>query len=665
VRESLDGGYWPRDGVTVNNLRREWNQLPGRKKWLKDECLQLLIDKPEFAAVIGEVSAAWRKDAEGLPEGSDARVQLLRWAADFDPVLWKEITLPDGRKAWQNQRPKELQDEQGEQNIRLRQALIMLPHQCAELLEKPPELSDSQLEGIWQQLQHWGPYEQASSAAIKEDETSSEFLDHRHARCGFLAVLLSLGRAWLQRNPERRAEIEAEVRKLLADPPNITVLTEDDNHDDFEGFLARCAIQCWAAAPENTEWRGLAGSFVTACRYRTVRHLFDEAFRVRAELGEQFHELEALALSFAVARGEATRLVFLRTRRETDNDTVEVWRKNWLPKFAERQGPAWVSDWSKAEKLEDFYPKTDASYGMGAKRYELHRRDYGLDMGVVLASFGHLPPLAEERGESERAHWLNIAGQMLAAFCRTLPAAMDTGEEEWKYEIWKVDEEIFDVVAIRAFECEKEQRVTLWQPVLDLPPAAHHHISQFLHAILLESIKTDRPKIGELIPIWREMADHLFHSERWQSGQKRNTSEVWKELLLYGTPFTSVSEDIFAPVVNNLRPYYEWHARGLTADAHEQSSLVSFLTTKAASALLVDSLAWLGPGWQTASRYFWDTAVERGSFTQLLDHAWRQHFDSIRPNAEALQAFKSLTLNLAARHVATALHIQQQVGTDV
>ena len=665
VRESIGGGYWPRDGAIVNNLRREWNQLPGRNEWLKDECPQWLIDKPEFAAVMGEVSTAWRKDAEGFPERSDTRLQLLRWAADFDPLLWKEITLPDGRKAWQNQRPEELQDAQGEQNIRLRQALIMLPHQCAELLEKRPELSDEQLEGIWQQLQNWGPYEQVSSAAKEDKEASSEFLDHRHARCGFLAILLCLGRAWLERNPQRRPQIEAEVRRLLADPPNVTVLTEDDNHDDFEGFLARCAIQCWAASPNNSEWRGLTGSFVTAYRYRTVRQLFDEAFRVRAELGEQYRELEALALSFAVARHEATRLVFLRTRRETDRDAVNAWCDHWLPKFANREGPAWVSDWSKIEKLEDFYPKTDASYGMGAKCYELHRRDYGLDMGVVLASFAQLPPLAEARGEAERAHWVSIGGQMLAAFCRTLPAAMDTGEEEWKYEVWKVDEEVFDVVASRMFECKREERVALWQPMLSLPPSAHHHISQFLHAILLASIKTDPARIAELIPIWREMADHLFGSEKWRTNQKRNTDAVWKEILLYGTPFTSAGEEIFAPLVDDLRPLLEWHARSLTGDAHEQSSFAAFLTTKAARALLVDALAWLRQGWETGSKYFWDTAVERGGFEQLLDCAWREHFVFIRANPDALQAFKLLTLNLAARHVPTALQIQQQVGTDI
>src|SRR5207249_7123355 len=30
ISEYLGGGFWPRDGEFVNNLRREWNGLPGR-----------------------------------------------------------------------------------------------------------------------------------------------------------------------------------------------------------------------------------------------------------------------------------------------------------------------------------------------------------------------------------------------------------------------------------------------------------------------------------------------------------------------------------------------------------------------------------------------------------------------------------------------------------
>jgi hypothetical protein len=69
--------------------------------------------------------------------------------------------------------------------------------------------------------------------------------------------------------------------------------------------------------------------------------------------------------------------------------------------------------------------------------------------------------------------------------------------------------------------------------------------------------------------------------------------------------------------------------------------------------------------WETASNYSWETAVKRGYFEQLLDRAWREHYAAVRSNSNAFKAFKTLTLNLAARHVPIVLEIQQQIGTDV
>jgi|CZKV01.1.fsa_nt_gi energy-coupling factor transporter ATP-binding protein EcfA2 len=90
-------GFWPQDGKIINNLRREWSQLPGRKTTLKNICFEWLVANPAFAEALKEVSTAWRQNAEKFPEGSEDRIVLLRWAADFDRSLWKEVTLPDGR----------------------------------------------------------------------------------------------------------------------------------------------------------------------------------------------------------------------------------------------------------------------------------------------------------------------------------------------------------------------------------------------------------------------------------------------------------------------------------------------------------------------------------------------------------------------------------------
>ena len=46
--------------------------------------------------------------------------------------------------------------------------------------------------------------------------------------------------------------------------------------------------------------------------------------------------------------------MFLRTRREVDHGTVQIWIEYWLPRFAKGQGPGWVSEWCTIEKLDEF-----------------------------------------------------------------------------------------------------------------------------------------------------------------------------------------------------------------------------------------------------------------------------------------------------------------------
>ena len=139
---------------------------------------------------------------------------------------------------------------------------------------------------------------------------------------------------------------------------------------------------------------------------------------------------------------------------------------------------------------------------------------------------------------------------------------------------------------------------------------------------------------------------------------------MWKTILIYGTPFTSVAEQILGPLVEALRPMFERHAKHLVRDAREQSSFAGFLTTKAGQRLLVDALVSAGGSWDSASSHFWETALE-GDVERLLEHAWREHRAAVRSSPAAFSAFKVLTMNLAANHVPAALEIQQQIGTDV
>ena len=663
INESAVAFGWFRDPAVINKLRSEWNQVPGRRTGLREACYQWLVERPEFSSLFAEVAAAWRQEADNLPAESEDRRVLLRWACGFDRSMWKQVVLPNGQTGWQNERPEELRDHTAEQALARRQILLALPMQCTELLQKRQNLTDEQADYIWGMLRTWDEFEK-DEAPDKDDW----LWDHRHGKAGLLMLLLCLADNWLSKYPERRCEIQTEVRQLLSDPPKIKAFSPDEQHDDGEAFLARCVVRYWAGDPKSEEWRAYLGRFVTAYRYRTVQVMFDEAFRVRSELGAAYRELEALTLSWAATRETANRSSYY----QPDRVIMDKWMRKWLPTFAKGRGPKWPKSWATVAAPEPFrkpdkHPKDvskrKAKIGIHYSRRTVYRRGYGFDMGVVLAAFGHFPPLAEARNRSEEEHWLTTCKEILNIFLRTLPATTNNDNEEWNYDVWTPDQNIFDIIAARVFECTHEKRAELWQPILNLPPAAHHHITGFLDALLLQSMHKDPARIDQLSAIWQEIAEYLFASPKWAASHARGCHEVWRQIFLYGTPFPSVREEIFGPFVDGLRALFERHARTLAQDADEQSSFVWFLTTKAGERLLVDAFVWLHPSWEQAGVWFWKIAVERSHFSQLLEHAWRRHFPNIRKNPEALKAFKTLTLKLAAQQVPIALEVQQQIGS--
>lgn len=702
IRQNIGVGSWPLEGEFVFNAKREWESLPGRRVWLRDVCRQWMLTKPEFSKVFEEISAAWNLEAEGLSDGSQNRKEIERWAVEFDPTLWKRTELEDGRVEFLNQRLSDFQDASAEKDLRVKQALLMLPYQCAQILEKRQPLDATACEYIWGQLQDEEFFDYAKKLYATEPE-GSEFLDGRHARAGLIAVIVCMGEEWLQKQSSHFESIDAEIWKILNDPPKVTAYTPQDINDNYEGFLARAVARRWAANVNDLEWRAAVARCVTAFHYQTVECLFDEAFRCRENLVREYYQLEAFALSFSSIRQRATRTNSFGSR-DANDDPISIWAREWIPRFARGEGPQWTDNWASIEVTEAL-GVPDQSNGrsekttladrcragmrsvmqrlghgktketelpessdpekvrvMPSRRQEFYRTGYGLDMGVILASFGHLPRLSDASGSSEREHWITICREMLAGFHRTLPFADSSDDVEWHYDVWPADEKVFEITAERLLECSAAEGLDFWHSMLILPPAAHHHIEQFLNAVLREALRTDHLNIERLVQIWISFADHLAAQEAWTKGTGRDADEVWKVILLFGSYLTSTGDALLAPLVQKLADHYRNYVTRIRFDSYSQSSLAAFLTTEAAAPIFIDAWEWLHDGWREAKNNFWESGHELGSFERLLEFGWSKRFEEIRQNGNALSAFKTLTLNLATHDSAVAVNIQNRIG---
>jgi nucleoside phosphorylase len=702
IRQSVGVGAWPLEGEFVFNAKRNWENLPGRKVWLRDACRQWMLTKREFSAAFEDISAAWKLEAELLPDGSQERKDVERWAVEFNPNLWKKTEREDGTIEFFNEQLGDFQDPDAERDLNVTRALLALPSQCVQILENRQALDPENCEHIWGQLENVEFWDHAKKLCAADSE-GSEFKDGRHARAGMLAVISCLGEEWLQNVPARFEFIDSELWKIFNDPPKVTAYTAQDIHDDYEGFLARAAVRRWAANVNDPDWRAAVAHLVTAFRYRTIQGLFDEAFRCRARLGNAYLELEAFALSFAIIRQQSMRSAFFGSMG-TKNELVAPWASEWIPKFSKGEGPQWTDDWASIEAKEEA-PKSDLGkrHVEGTQlsqrirksvewfmlklrlkkakktvsstprnpeyirvrppeRRELHRTGYGLELGVILASFGHLPQLSDARDSDERRHWLVIARELLAAFHRTLPKNGGSDDPEWHYDVWSGDEKVFEIAAARLLESSEEEVREFWQSVLRLPPAAHHHIEQFLNAVLLEALRTAPPNTEKLMRLWGSFADFLAAQDVWTASKSRHAEEVWKVILLFGSHFASDGDAVFAPLVQQLATHYRKFIERIRYDSYTQSALARFLTKDAAAPIFTEALGWFHGGWKEAKSYFWETGVESGGFEGLLEFGWNNRFEDIRRNPSALAAFKTLTLNLAAHNSAAAIDIQNRIG---
>jgi len=635
---------WREDEV-VFKLRSEWESLPGRRESLQDCCIRWLLTSSEFRPIFDEVAASWRTQAESL--GDDERQALLRWASSLDASHYSLVELPGGAQAWQQQIPAELRDLNAADDLLNRQALLTYPYQCSDLLQNRGSLNEVELEQIWDRLHEWDVLEETSKLLQLERASNSDFLDHRHSRAALLAVLLRFGEDWLLKL-DRRAWVENEVRKLLNDPVAVHINSSEELHEDFESYLARCVVRCWANDPDRLEWKSAIVEFVTAIRYRTVEILFEEAYRVKEKLQIRFDQLETLALSFAAARQHYNLQSMPRPRPEI----LEAWHLEWKPKFLSGQIPAKIDRWAEIPL------QNPGIHGLESSLQEFSdvaRRKYGLDGRMLIAIFGNRNSL-DKVGLEERKAQFHQTSEILQSYLETLPLDKLDALDDFKLEVNRIDRSIFDLVANRLYECTSQEQDSLCEPIIRLPAAAYEVVADFLLSVIVAA-RMEADRVSQLIPLWMRIVSRLENSHH--AIDRRNYKNIMRTLLLYGVDFVTFRDKVYVPLVNALRPHYLKNIDNLSDDAYLQGRFAAFLVSEAGKDLLVESMGALFPTWKDASNRFWKEVADIQAFTDLLELA-NTHLAEVRSNEAAFAGYKLLTQNLAALRNRTALQIQQE-----
>ena len=197
----FDAAAWARQGETIFQMAREWWSVAYRRVALRSISAHLVAFKPEIAAFLAAIIKQWE-----LPEHEKAALELRMLQAELDRDNYNED--PDGTSGRiQFAYPESLQRDvtSYQQGTEPALRILMLPHECGQLLGKPAELTAEKAEGLAGFL---GAALPGMNTDVKED-------DRRLARIAVASTLLTRARPWLDAHPEIRDSARVTVRAVV------------------------------------------------------------------------------------------------------------------------------------------------------------------------------------------------------------------------------------------------------------------------------------------------------------------------------------------------------------------------------------------------------------------------------------------------------------------
>lgn len=660
------GGGWFRDPPFINKLRQDWKNQPHRQVSLQDVCFRLLFAQPESRGMFLGISEAWRRQAENLDPDDPDRIPLLRWASDYDFATWREYTLDDGTRYLRPERPPELFVE-GQIEAQQRQMeLLTLPHHCQQSLKDRSELTADEAIEWWKVFQRCLEWLQESG--VQGNESMAE--NPQHSVAAVMALLLCRASEWLKSNAQHLDEIEKQALELANTMQMRKAWTAQDLGVDVGWFMVRCAVRLWALRPEANQWRAFCGSATSSFRYEIIRALFDEAFRCRHLLRTGFADLCQFIVAYAGVRGEGE--MFPQQAEERDR-RLKAWHDEWWPKFAEGVLPTVDVSWGATLGVEKAVEQNDddvedlddtAATIVPAVKAKIRRRmSYGFDLDMLVRAFDCLPcgNSTAEGNADEQAHWQSIEDNLYAAMLRTLPDEAPGSDNDHAPMPYESERPIIERLASRLVAMPSDQAAKYWCPLLNKGPNATHFATYLVSFLRVECLKQTF-NVMQLEPLIRGMLEHIQGSAQWTNNRRERYGDLWRELLFLGRFVDSRNDDIFAPLMVALTPFYEAAVReGPSFDFH-YSSLIHHLAGSATRPLLPRVFEWCAPWTTKDGGIRWRDSHLRDAFSSLLEAGWKHSLGAIKRNPHAYDSFKSIALALAALQDAVALEVQASIG---
>jgi hypothetical protein len=623
-----------REPAEFRRLAEEWFLLEHRRVTLEQRAQQLMLTDSAIASYLSQQVPGWRSRLDG--DGEPAALRFL--IARLDRTNWKERATEQGERYWECEPPAELRAESERTTAELQQSAFWLefPGQCRAILDGQLALSEGTLDEFWA----------AVSARLLEsppdDVVSGGVISADDARCGAAGVLFVLHRGWLSQHPDREQQcLDWLLAAVAADRDRQWFESPRGGADwSWDSFCAQALPIVWAEQPQEPMLRRAIARLAFSLSYSTISRLFAACAEQRDRLGDDFGRLQHLGVHIALFR-RATDVARNRAgARRPDRAAMEGRIGCFLDASLEPSLPAWA---------------------VLAAPPEGSRQSWGeLDTGYLHAACRWIPPLDDARDATERAAWVAYFTESVKELVARLRRNIERRGGEVDGGPPEDDLDLLRALPARIIEMGADEARAVWEPILDIAPAAPRWVDSFLSVWCIVGLQT-APAAEGFVGKWEEMLDYIESSPAWRAPATGRAAELHDFLLgLGGTTLDMWSAD-HAQTVARFAARYERWARESLGRRDDAARFAQFLRRPGAAPLLADGLVWLAGADTPASSWHHDDHYE-DAVGALLDQVARDQPELMRSGAPAGAAYRALLRRLADRQVPIALELIARLG---
>jgi hypothetical protein len=492
---NFDSWTWSRAGEYVFNLARDWTLAPHRQKFLQAVVVELLKTNIIVSDLLRAQISSW-----SLPEDPKAALEFRLLFAALDRDNYRPIANPEtGEEVLAFACPADLSLEvqlwQGE--IEKPMQYLLLPGRCEQLLQARQFLGDNDAVYLFNLL--------------KECEGDLAVDEHDKAKCilALAVTLIVLADSWFEKTSDASEDTLSIVRTAIGE---LAFTTEEFRsirvghiRDDLM-FAAYAAMHLWLKNDDHSlEWEASVLRLLTSGDSGAAGTIVGISYAYRQRLGSTWWRL----LEAGVLWSGQT---LLSPSYGDDEDVERAW-SIWLARL--RRFPL-RGKYATADDLKV------TRVAVGCERLDFYRRMRTFTSGDKLW-----------RGKPERRTGMGLDGHFLELLFHWLikgPGTGDLAEDTlilrrlWAYEAEHMREREKEVngeyglpsqnfgydlllkLAELSLVVPKTKTRTVWEPVLEHGPEAHHALQHFISGLFLHLSKGGDPDAFE--HVWREMLEY-------------------------------------------------------------------------------------------------------------------------------------------------------------